>query len=520
MNTLTGVAVDGSGNVQVATGLLEEALSGFRGGQYESAIRLAGEAVSRVPSCARARLIHGVALSKAGLVARGIDELVVASRQAPVDAHIRYNLAVVLQQAGRTDSAMVEYAACLAIDPDYKDALWNYGDLLRSREHFGKALQCFERLEQLEGGRRVGMAHRMAVCCSYLGRDDQAYALFEEQIARYDEPVTHWEYANHLLARGKFDDAWPLYARRFDAGVSIQLGRPVLPYPQWRGEYERDATLLVVGEQGAGDEILFSAFLPQLALRACEAGMHVVVACRTSLIRLFEASFREISFVAYEVAQPANFDRAALAARTVQVMIGDLPMWLAKPLPSAYLTPNLDDVKYMRELLPHRKGLRVGLAWLANPFAPQANRRQRNVNPAILNAHLRKLQGDYGDIQYYSLLDESHRDALAQLADVQVTDMSAYLTDFSRTAALMNELDVVVTVCTSTANLAGALGRDTRVLLQKHADWRWFGNITLYPRVRIYQKQIPYDWFSPVSRLFAELVASCAISSNSRKNPS
>jgi hypothetical protein len=280
-----------------------------------------------------------------------------------------------------------------------------------------------------------------------------------------------------------------------------------LPYRWWNGEYAPNTTLLVVGEQGAGDEILFSAFLPELALRACEVGMRVVVACRATLIRLFEASFREVTFVAHEVVKPADFSSVALSSQTMQVMLGDLPMWLAKPQPAAYLTPHLQDTEYIRALLPQRKGLRVGLAWSSNPFSPQANRRQRNVNPAIFNAYLHALQRDFPDIQYYSLLDEPHRDALAHLADVQVADMSAHLTDFSRTAALMNELDIVVTVCTSTANLAGALGCDTRVLLQKHADWRWFGDTAWYPHVKTYQQNIPSDWSAPVSRLFADLAA-------------
>jgi hypothetical protein len=399
----------------------------------------------------------------------------------------------------------------LAIHPDFADALWNYGELLRLREFFGKALQCFQRLERIEGGRRRDkMAHRMAVCCHWLGRDEEAAALFKEQIACDDEPLTHWEYAHALLGRGKFGEAWPHYARRFDPGAAarIQLHRTVLPYPSWNGKYEPNTTLLVVGEQGAGDEILFSAFLPELASRASEVGMHILVACRASLIRLFQASFQNVTFIAHEVAQPADFGREVTSLRTVQAMIGDLPMWLDKPEPTAYLTPDRRDVEYMRALLPQRERLRLGLAWSSNPFSPQANRRQRNVNAAIFNEHLRALQAACPDVEYYSLLDAPHRDALAQLADVPVIDMSAHLTDFSKTAALMSELDVVVTVCTSTANLAGALGCETQVLLQKHADWRWFQDTAWYPHVKTYRQEVMGDWSAPVSRLFSDLVAS------------
>ena len=97
--------------------------------------------------------------------------------------------------------------------------------------------------------------------------------------------------------------------------------------------------------------------------------------------------------------------------------------------------------------------------------------------------------------------------ALAALADVDVCDLSPYLTDFSRTAALMSQMDVVVSVCTSTANLAGALGCDTRVLLQRHADWRWCNDTAWYPQVKTYRQEIASDWSAPVRRLFAELAA-------------
>ena len=83
--------------------------------------------------------------------------------------------------------------------------------------------------------------------------------------------------------------------------------------------------------------------------------------------------------------------------------------------------------------------------------------------------------------------------------------MSTLLSDFSRTAALMQDMDAVVTVCTSTANLAGALGLPACVLLQKHADWRWHGDTAWYPKTRCYRQQITSDWSGPLQQLFSDL---------------
>lgn len=506
MNLRTGVAADAPGSIQSATGLLDEAHVNASKGRLESVMRFASKTTRRVLSHSPAMPISGFALFHADQAQRSIAELVTASQQAPSDAELRCNLAMMLERVGRLDAAMVEYAACLAIDPDHDEALWRYGELLRGREFFGKALECWKRLRKIEGGlRRENMAHRMAICCDRLGRDAEAAALFEDQLASNDLPATHWEYAQHLLARGQFDKAWVHYAHRFDAGAPMQRYRPNLPYPWWDGQYQPDTTLLVVGEQGASDDILFSSFLPDLALRAREAAMRVVIACRTSLIRLFKASFPSVMFVEHEVGKPVTLGCVSKPSRVARVMIGDLPLWMPKPLPTAYLRPADEDVRYLRGLMAKRDGPRIGLAWSTNPFSNRPDRQLRNVNTAILNARLHALQQAHPDAQLYSLLDEPHRETLAQFADVRVIDMAEHLMDFSRTAALMKELDVIVTVCTSTANLAGALGCDTRVLLKTHADWRWHRDTAWYPNTITYPQKIPTDWSDPIERLCREL---------------
>jgi hypothetical protein len=383
--------------------------------------------------------------------------------------------------------------------------------MLRLREHFAKALDCFEQLLQIEGTKRDKMAHRMAVCCAALHLDQQADDLFNEQIKADDDPVTHWEYAHFLLGRGRFTQAWPHYARRFDAGERIHLYRANYPYPFWNGEFEAGAALVVHGEQGAGDEILFATFFRTLLKKAKQAGMRVVVACRPALVRLFEASFPGAIVVAHEIQRPADVRSATEGCRQVwQVMMGDLGLWLRKPAPASYLVPQPEDVAYMRALLGEREGLRIGLSISSNPYSPQANRRQRNVNLALLNEHAKQLKSGHPDVRFYSLDTEECRPALAALADVPVSDLSAHLTDYSRTAALMTHLDIVVSVCTSTANLAGALGCDTQVLLQRHADWRWFDDTAWFPDAKTYRQQIPSDWSLPLNHLFAGLAASRA----------
>jgi len=222
----------------------------LKSGRYREAAILASNAVDLEPANAFARLILGVAYSRLGQGKESIEQLQQAANLAPENVEIRYNLAVTLAENGKNDMAMVEYAACLDRDPNFADALWNYGEMLRLREHFGKALECFDCLLSIEGQMRDKMAHRTAVCCAQLGLSERADALFVQQISEDDDPHTHWEYAHFVLGRGRFKEAWPHYARRFEAGPKISVYCGTYPFEYWGGQFQRGAGLLVHGEQG------------------------------------------------------------------------------------------------------------------------------------------------------------------------------------------------------------------------------------------------------------------------------
>ncbi|WP_412528466.1 tetratricopeptide repeat protein [Burkholderia lata] len=473
-------------------------------GHFEQSAACARQAISIDQGSGFLRLLLGVALTQGGRRREALEAFTRAAVLAPHDPQIRYNLAVALHESGQQERAMVEYRACLERDPDCANALWNYGELLRLREHFDKALECFDRLAHLEGRLRDKAAHRMAVCCAYLGLDERARALFETQIAEDNDPVTHWEYAHFLLGRGRFRDAWPHYARRFDAGKEISLKGMSFPYSIWSGQFESGSTLIVSGEQGAGDEILFAAFLPLLLKRARSANMRVVVVCRPALVRLFRESFPSASVLGGMVTQEPDLRAFAQeSSRIWRIPIGDLPLWLDKPEPDAYLKPAPEDQHTARQLVAQSRsgdGCRhIGIVWSANPVSTASNRLARSVPSELLNAYLK----DIGGVHFYSLMPAEHRAVLAGVPDLPVTDLSHFLTDFSRTAAAMQCLDEIVSVCTSSANLAGALGLKTHVLLQKHADWRWFGDTAWYSDVVTYRQEARADWGTCLQALSA-----------------
>lgn len=494
---------NGSGvNRNEADQALQHALSCLNRGALADCIAYAERAVALTPANGFAHMVLGVALASAGKRDAALPVLERAARLAPGDAQVRYNFAVTLQESGHTLRAMTEYRHCLECDPDFRDALWNYGELLRLREHFALALSYFDRLVEIEKVRRPKAAHRMAVCCAYLGLAERADRLFREQIGQDDDPSTHWEYALFLLQQQRFDEAWPHYARRFEAGEQIVLQGARLPYPRWTGQFQPDTALIVTGEQGIGDEILFAAFIPALLALARPVGMRVVIVCRPELVRLFRASFPDAQ-VETPAAMESGGDALPVAnARAVwHVHMGDLPLWIAKPAPAAYLKPDAADVAAARELIGLHGNAgprRVGLAWSANPALTRANRVSRNVPSQLVNSWFADLDG----VQFHSLMPSAHDERLAEVPDLPLVDLSGFVTDFSRTAAAMQCMDAVVSVCTSSANLAGALGLELHVLLQHHADWRWADDGTAwYPRVECHRQPRPGDWSPCLARL-------------------
>ncbi len=499
-----------AGGAQVHQRLVRESLEHLQAGRAAEAQRSARFAIACNPDSGFAHLL--LALSHSGM--GHLDEAIAVFRHAvalaPEDAQIHYNYAVTLASTGQTSLAMLEYQLCLELAPAFADALWNYGEMLRMREHFARALECFDRLLGIEGRMRPKMAHRMAVCCAYLGLQERADSLFRQQLAEDDDPLTHWEYSHFLLGCGRIDDAWVHYARRFEAGQKISLRCADYPYPRWTGELRSGTLLLLHGEQGAGDEILFSSYLEPLLARAGAIGATVVTACRPSLVRLFEASFPRLDVLPHEVLKPAVLGSSLLRehADICHAPIGDLPLWVKKDsAPVAYLRPHPDDVQYMRALLPRTVDtrLRIGIAWSSNPVSTEDNRRQRNVPAPHIAELIEVLEQKIPGIEFYSLQTDEHRSELAAMSDVSVRDMSRHLTDFSRTAALMGEMDVVVTVCTSIANLAGAMGCATKVLLQKYGDWRWYQDSTWYPHVKTYRQKMKSNWVDPLRELMADL---------------
>jgi hypothetical protein len=249
--------------------------------------------------------------------------------------------------------------------------------------------------------------------------------------------------------------------------------------PQWDGGPLDGRTLLVHAEQGIGDHLQFARFIPMLA----KLGGRVIVECHEPLMRLFQHYAGAVEVVE-RLKQPDDFDvHLPLLSAPMVLGIKTVDDLLTTP----YLMPPADwrfDIPEIRS-----EAFKIGIIWGGNPDFP--GDRERSTK---LDYFLRLLKNK--QVQLFSL-QKGEREPELQQAPKEIARLSDRIEDFCDTASIMTQMDLVITTCTSTAHLAGALGVPFWVLLHHNPDWRWLRHredSPWYPTGRLFQQNRPGDW--------------------------
>ncbi|MDB5476420.1 MAG: tetratricopeptide 2 [Phenylobacterium sp.] len=312
--------------------------------------------------------------------------------------------------------------------------------------------------------------HNLGVLYAKLGRDAEAeQALLAALRLDPASPATRHTLGMLLLRLGRYAQGWPLYEARRE-NPDAKLTRPTLPYPAWQGEDLAGKHIVVVREQGFGDQIQFARFVPQLK----DAARQVTYVCSPNLVDLFA---------------PLG---AGLVPASQAPAPRDADFWIADCSLALRLGVTLDNLSGQPYLAapPDRlarwgagAGARIGLAWRAS--ATGFNARNKN------------------------LPDDLARQLLALGArSLHPEDTGA--ADFADTAAIVAGLDLVISIDTAVAHLAAAMGKPTWILIPAlDADWRWLAGRTdspWYRTARLYRQAGPGGW-GPVVRRVVEDVA-------------
>jgi tetratricopeptide (TPR) repeat protein len=502
-----------------------------RAGRLQEAITYFHHALALDPASANTHLNLGAALIRVGQ----LDEAIVSSRRALAlqadlpDAHL--NLGVALANTGRLDEAIESYQRALALRPDFAEVHNNLGSALADKGQLEDASTCYQRAlaispEHAETNNNLGNAFlevdqwSEAIACfrraldarpqyaeaySNLGVALRGARQFTEALLSFRQAIicdpnfaaAHWNLASTLLLLGRYEEGWKEYEWRW-SGLSIP--RRIFSAPQWDGAPLLDQTLLIHAEQGFGDTIQFVRYLPFVRERL-GAAARVIFECPLRLKRLLTGTNDWASEIVY---RQIGDDRA-LPPFDLHLPLLSLPLALQRftPLPTKapYLHADSELCAIWRNRLGSDSTFRVGVAWAGN--RTHKDDRRRSIDPQ----EFMPILGVPG-VAFYSLQIETWNTGQSS-PPAEFIDFTAHVTDFADTAAFIAELDLIISVDTATAHLAGALGRPVWTLLPFVPDWRWGleGEDTpWYPTMRLFRQRTAGDWEEVVNRVADALV--------------
>jgi tetratricopeptide (TPR) repeat protein len=426
----------------------------------------------------------------------------------PDFAEAHSNRGLVLKELNQFDAALANYDRAIALKPDFAEAHSNRGLVLKELNRFDEALLSYDRAIALKPDFAEAYSNRGLVRQDR-HQLDAALADFSRAIALNAEfAVAYFNRAMASLMVGDYANGWRDYEWRWkgDSGPIIKDGRR-LAQPCWLGQESiAGKTILLHSEQGLGDTIQFCRYARWVA----DCGARVILEVQQPLQGLLAGVEGVSQAIAQGDPRPA-FDcysplmSLPLAFRTTLATL---------PARIPYIKSDAQKALYWMEKLGEKAKLRVGLVWSGGFRAHQPELWGINDRRNVPLPKLASLK--HPDIEFYSL--QKGQPAESELADLvagnwdgpHLTDFTVELRDFSDTAALLEQLDLLISVDTSAAHLAGAMGKPVWILNRFDSCWRWLLDRTdspWYPTARLYRQESAGDWDGVIRRVRSDLHA-------------
>jgi FkbM family methyltransferase len=428
----------------------------LRSKHYDEANKVIDAAICHAPRTAELHNMRGLTLQRQDKLEAAVDAYKVSVALKPDEVLTLNNLGTALHCLDRSDEAEAAFREALRINPEFSMALYNLGNVLKDTLRFEEAMKCYERAIEL--------------------RPDYADA--------------HLNYGCVLLQHREWQRGWAEYEWRWKVPDLIPLAQ--VEIPRWTGEPIKGKRVLVLAEQGNGDSLQFARYLPLLRKLGAEVYMRCPKEVSPLISRVPEADVH----IVHESIPLPPFDYHAPLMSLPALLHDSYAEIPAKP----YLVTEPRRRAYFASKLGARKSgkLRIGIVWGGNPDQMDDHHR---------SAPLDQLQElwDMPDIRWIALQKGGHLPELLE-GSYPIEDWSTELETFDDTAALMQELDGVVSVCSSPLHLAGALGVRSVGMLCWASDWRWqreTSETPWYPSVTLVRQPQRNDWKSIASQVKA-----------------
>ena len=455
-------------------------------------------AIAISPDYAEALFNRGNLLASLSQPERAIDSYQRAVASRPRFAAAHFNRGNVHRELRQWEAALASYARAIDADGEHAEAYCNRALVLRELNQHEAALASYER----------AIALRPGAAAAHLGRGNLLYELHRvhEALASYDAALAHqadpaeraeirFNRSHALLAGGDFEGGWRDFESRWDNrwGRAMRQARS-FSEPLWRGEMPlAGRSILLHAEQGLGDTLQFCRFAKSVSA----LGARVILEVQASLASLL-ASLQGVDHLVVQGDPLPPFDchcpllSLPLAMKTTLRTI---------PAQIPYLRSTEERLRYWRQRMGARERRRIGLVWSGGFRPDQPELRSINDRRNIPLAKLRSLR--HPCLEFYSL--QKGPSAQSELAELlargwdgpEIRDCASELEDFADTAALIEQLDLVISVDTSAAHLAGALGKPVWILNRYDSCWRWLldrSDSPWYPSARLYRQEQPGDW--------------------------
>lgn len=464
---------------------------------YASILRKKGDLAGAIAAGQRAVQINdkymqahctlGAVLLDAGQIDASIESIQKAIDIYPQFAEAYSNLGNALRAKGETDRAVEAYKKSIELKPLYCEAHANLGKLLHTLDRYEEAVESCRRALELKPGFPDALSD-LGTSLINLGKLAEGVECYRQAVAAAPETaIIHYNLGLTQLMTGDYRSGWAECEWRWFA-PELDIPYPTFSTPRWEGTALNGRHALIFAEQGFGDTLQYSRF----ATVAAKQGGPVTLVCQPELVRLMR-SLEGVTNV-HSITEPLPKHDVHFALQSLPGMFDTVVETI--PLSQGYLKPDAQQMLHWRDrLASEQRRLKVGIAWTGRKHPDP----KRSI-PTKALAPLGRVEG----VRFYSLQKVDMSSPHPKPPPIEMVDFMGEMHDFADTAALMANLDLVITIDTSIAHLAGAIGKKVWILLPFLPDWRWMlerDDSPWYASARLFRQPSRGDWQTPVNEL-------------------
>jgi tetratricopeptide (TPR) repeat protein len=446
--------------------------------------------------------IQGRELHKSGNFAKAEAAYIQVLKLIPTQPDALHLLGVAAFQQNRFEESERLIASAIRYSPKAALAYYNHGNALRKLARFDEAINSFTKAYELDPSDNASLEN-LGNIYKELNEFEKAHYYYDFLLSRDpDNLIARSNKAIALLTEGRLSEGWSLYEDRLKwrkPGENFVIDAIPRQAPDWKGQV-LDKPLLILPEQGLGDQIFFSSILNDIADRRIES----FVCVDERLMKIFSRSFPQLNF-----ATPTQIARLDPQDKLfgAQIMIGSLAKYFRcnssdmGRIKSPFLYCDEEKKSQIRQRLSFEKSIRIGISWKSNnsPYGREKTCSLFDLAPLLFVPSIELIDLQYGDTLEERLrFEKEYKTKITKLDDI---DNQNEIDDLS---ALISACDIVLTISNSTAHLAAALGKPTLVLLPWHTPlWYWHLNSMdspWYPSTVLLRQGTSGDWSGPVGQ--------------------